>query len=61
MKEMQKLGENPGPGAYVNGSNDRSTIAKATMPEKNFALNTISSTFAPTDTQLRASKFNTIQ
>ena len=49
MKEMQKLGENPGPGAYISASNDKTTIAKNTMPEKNFALNTISSTFAPTD------------
>lgn len=60
MKEMQKLGENPGPGSYMNASNDAKTIAKATMPEKNFALNTISSTFAP-DSQARASKFKTIQ
>lgn len=61
MKEMQKLGENPGPGSYINERNDKKTIARATMPDKNFALNTISSTFAPNESQLRASKFNTIQ
>ena len=60
MKEMQKLGENPGPGAYISAHNDKTTISKATMPAKNFALNTISSTFAPTESQMRASKFNTI-
>ena len=62
MKEMQKLGENPGPGSYMNQENDKTTIAKTTMPEKNFALNTISSTFNPAanESQLRASKFNTI-
>ena len=47
MKEMQKMGENPGPGSYK--MNDASTIAGSTnptslnMPKMNNGLNTISS------------------
>jgi|TARA_B110000305_G_C18995792_1_gene428219 hypothetical protein len=47
MKEMQKMGENPGPGSYK--ANEQSTIAGSTvpasvnMPKMNNGLNTISS------------------
>ena len=45
MKEMTKMGENPGPGSYDN-MHDHTTIAGSTMaaPVANAALNTISST-----------------
>ena len=33
MKEMQKMGEVPGPGSYLNDFND-ATIAQATQPVK---------------------------
>ena len=43
MKEMQKMGENPGPGSYDN-MNDPTTIAGSTLAAPiNNALNTISS------------------
>jgi hypothetical protein len=42
MKEMQKMGENPGPGSY--DLNDHTTIAGSTMAAPaNNGLNTISS------------------
>jgi hypothetical protein len=32
MKEMQKMGEIPGPGSYMNDTIDKSTIAGSTLP-----------------------------
>jgi len=62
MKEMQKMGENPGPGSYMNEGNDQSTVAASTMPNKHVALNTISSTFKQSAKMTgTSSNFQTIQ
>jgi hypothetical protein len=62
MKEMQKMGENPGPGSYMNDNNDQSTVAASTMPNRHQALNTISSTFKHSAKMTgTSSNFKTIQ
>lgn len=61
MKEMQKMGETPGPGSYLNDQNEKSNIANAAMPTtKQIALNTISSNFQASLKTGTSSQFATV-